>query len=308
MYIEFTEEEKQRANNADLVDLLRQCGQTVKRVGSQYEWKDGDQTVSIIDNLWYHHYEQVGGTTVGFVQKFMGKTYPEAVRFILGEETGTIHSSESKSSLKDSKDFSLPDRYQNMNRVFAYLIHERGLERNILNVFAHANLLYESDYYHNVVFVGVDKTGTARHAHKRSSSKSNRWRASQAGSDARFSFNWRGKSDKVYLFEAPIDMLSYISMHQKNWSDDTYVAACSLSDQPLMQILEDNPSINQVYICFDNDQPGQKAGKLLKLKLSEKGVSSEILVPTLKDWNEDLLGYRQEVGEAECQTASQLLS
>ena len=43
------------------------------------------------------------------------------------------------------------------------------------------------------------------------------WRANERGSDSRFSFNWRGKSDRVFLFEGPIDMLSYISMYCPNW-------------------------------------------------------------------------------------------
>ena len=70
MYIKFTEEQKRRANEADLVALLERNGQQVKRVGSEYEWLDGGQTVSIRDNLWFHQYEQIGGTTIGFVKKF----------------------------------------------------------------------------------------------------------------------------------------------------------------------------------------------------------------------------------------------
>ena len=307
MYIEFTEEEKRRASAADLVSLLTRCGQTVKRVGSQYEWKDGDQTVSIIDNLWFHHYEQVGGTTVGFVQKFMGMSYPDAVRFILDEDVGIVHCKEVKQRPNLPKEFELPERYQNMNRIFAYLIHERGLDRDILRAFAHAGLLYESDHYHNVVFVGTDKTGKPRHAHKKSSARHGKWRVNQAGSDVRFSFNWRGRSNKVYLFEAPIDMLSYITMHPDNWHEHTYISGCSLSDQPLMQMLEDNPAIDQVYICYDSDPPGQRAAQYLRENLFEKGIYSEILVPKLKDWNEDLLYSGQEEGEVECQTVSQLL-
>ena len=310
MYIEFTEEEKRRASEADLVDLLERCGQPVKRVGSQYEWMDGDQTVSIIDNLWFHQYERVGGTTIGFVQKFMGMNYPEAVKFILGEEAGVVHTKEKSSTLhrpREPKEFILPPRNQNMNRVFAYLIHDRGLDPNVLRAFAHAKLIYENEQYHNVVFVGTDKTGKPMHAHKRSTAREGKWRANQAGSDARFSFNWRGRSNKVYLFEAPIDMLSYISMHPTNWSENTYIAACSLSDQPLMQMLQDRPDINQVFLCFDNDPPGQKAAKHLREMLFAQGINSEILVPSHKDWNEDLLVSVQEVGDVECQTVSQLL-
>lgn len=35
------------------------------------------------------------------------------------------------------------------------------------------------------------------------------------GCDPRYSFRWIGKSNTVYVFEAPIDMLSFISMYQR---------------------------------------------------------------------------------------------
>ena len=74
-----------------------------------------------------------------------------------------------------------------------------------------------------------------------------------------------------------------------------------------MQMLADNPYIKQVYICYDNDGPGQKAANELKARLQKSGYYTEILVPTLKDWNEDLLNSAQEEGEVECQAISQFL-
>lgn len=312
MYIEFTEEQKRQANETDLVSLLERNGQQVKRVGSEYEWKDGGQTVSIKDNLWFHQYEQVGGTTIGFVRKFWGLSYPEAVQFILGEEIQnegikTRSNADSARIRETNASFQLPERNENHNRVFAYLINTRGIDRNVVRMCVHEGLIYESKGYHNAVFVGKDKDGVPRHAHKRSTAKEKVWRANERGSDSRFSFNWRGKSDRVFLFEAPIDMLSYISMYCPNWQEDNFLAACSISDNALNQFLEDRPDVRQVYICFDNDPPGQKAAAYLKQKLYAKGINCEILVPSLKDWNEDLLNSVQEEGEVKCLTESRFL-
>ena len=99
---------------------------------------------------------------------------------------------------------------------------------------------------------------------------------------------------KVLEKEAPIDMLSFISMNQDNWRTHSYAAACCTSDKVLFQMLEDNPNIKQVFICFDNDAPGQAAAKRTSDKLFLKGIESEILVPRLKDWNEDLLCPQEE--------------
>lgn len=310
----YTEEQIQRANDTNLVEFLRGKGLQVSRVGSEYEWMDGDQTVSIKDNMWFHQYDRVGGTTISFVQKFLGLSFPDAVKLILNEEASEDISSglrinrlESKAKPITRKEFSLPERNDNMHRVFGYLIKNRGIDGAILRVFAHNGLLYESKEHHNAVFVGKDKFGDNKHAHMRSTSSKHKWRGNQMGSDTRFSFNWRGNGYKAFVFEAPIDMLSYITMHPRNWFDNNYVASCSLSSQPLMQMLEDNPYIKQVYICYDNDKPGQKAAQILRAQLINSGYDAKILVPSLKDWNEDLLNSAQEEGEVECQTISQFL-
>lgn len=298
MNIRFTEEQKRRANEADLVALLERCGQQVKKKGSQYVWKDGDRDVSIKDNLWYHHYEQTGGNTVGFVMKFFHLPYPEALKFILDEDIQTITA---KPVYKvPDKPFRLPEKNNDMKRAYAYLIKTRGIDSDVVKAFADAGLIYESAKYHNVVFVGTDKNNIPRHAHKRTTASQQVWRANEPGSDNRYTFNWRGKSDRAYLFEAPIDMLSYITMYCPDWRNDSFIAACSVSDKALKQFLEDRPDIRQVYVCFDNDPPGQNAAAGIRQRLSDMGISCEILVPTLKDWNEDLLNSGQEECESLC--------
>ena len=46
-YIHFTEEQKHMARQTDIAELLRRQGQTLKRSGSEYEWKDGSAKVTI---------------------------------------------------------------------------------------------------------------------------------------------------------------------------------------------------------------------------------------------------------------------
>ena len=55
-YIYFTKEERERARTADIVELLKSQGETLKRSGSEYEWLDGTQKVTIRGNLWFHQY------------------------------------------------------------------------------------------------------------------------------------------------------------------------------------------------------------------------------------------------------------
>ena len=286
-YIHFTEQQKTQARQTDIAELLRSQGETLKRSGSESEWMDGGQKVTIRGNLWYHQYEQVGGDAVDFVRRFYNKSYPEAMEYLLGGSGGTL--AVSPSVQKEEKPFVLPPKNDNMRRVFAYLLNRRGIDREVLYAFVHKGMIYESADYHNAVFVGFDSNGNAKHAHKRGTGSESSYKGNVSGSQPEYSFHWSGQSDTLYLFEAPIDMLSFISMQKEGWRQHSYAASCSVSDRVLFQTLKDNPNIRQVVLCLDSDEPGQTAAKRIADKLFVQGTASEILVPVHKDWNEDLL-------------------
>lgn len=286
-YIHFTEQQKAQARQTDIAELLRSQGETLKRSGSESEWMDGGQKVTIRGNLWYHQYEQVGGDAVDFVRRFYNKSYPEAMEYLLGGSGGTL--AVSPSVQKEEKPFVLPPKNDNMRRVFAYLLNRRGIDREVLYAFVHKGMIYESADYHNAVFVGFDSNGNPKHAHKRGTGSESSYKGNVSGSQPEYSFHWSGQSDTLYLFEAPIDMLSFISMQKEGWRQHSYAASCSVSDRVLFQMLKDNPNIRQVVLCLDSDEPGQTAAKRIADKLFVQGTASEILVPVHKDWNEDLL-------------------
>lgn len=311
-YIHFTEEQKEQARQTDLVSLLRSQGEMLKRSGSEWEWKDGSQKVTVRGNLWFHQYEQVGGDAIDFVRRFMGKDYPQAVEYLLGECGGTLITSPPIQK-EPPKPFELPPRNDNMRRVYAYLINRRGIDRDVVYAFANRGMIYESADYHNAVFVGYDQDGIPRHAHKRGTGSRSTFKGNVEGGLPEYSFHWTGQAEpapnpridfssknlrnsphpsqsgSLYLFEAPIDMLSFISLHSKGWRKHSYAACCGVSDRVLWQMLKDNPQINSVYLCLDHDEAGQKANKRISDALFVKGVTHEILIPNRKDWNEDRL-------------------
>ena len=89
-YIPFTEEQREQARMTDLTAFLRQCGEEIKRSGSENMWLDHGQKVTIRGNLWFHQYEQVGGDAVDFVCRFYGLDYREAVLTLVYTGVGTI--------------------------------------------------------------------------------------------------------------------------------------------------------------------------------------------------------------------------
>ena len=149
--------------------------------------------------------------------------------------------------------------------------------------------------HHNAVFIGTDEGGCQRHAHLRSTNSFGKaFRLNVESSDPRYSFHYNGIDGSLYVFEAPIDMLSYISMNPRQWQEHSYVACCGTSPLPVMQMLK--PETQIVYLCLDNDDAGHRASERMAEQLHERGVMTERLVPELKDWNEDLLyGQKEEL-------------
>lgn len=246
--------------------------------------------MTIRGNLWFHQYEQVGGDAVDFVRRFYNLDYREAVLTLTSMGVGMIREPVEPFT---QKPLQIPAKYENMRRVYGYLLQRRGIDKEVLDTFAYRGLVYECDRYHNAVFVGIDKEKEIRHIHKRSTAAQGGFKGNAPGSEPEYSFHWHGGGDVLYLFEAPIDMLSFISMFKHCWKSQSYAASCGVSDKVLWQMLKDGPHIKKVYICFDNDKPGQQAAQRISREMTEKNIWHEIYPPENKDWNEDLLKWRK---------------
>ena len=296
-FVHFTDEQKDRARQTDIVSLLERQGEKVRRAGSEYEWLDGTAKVSIRGNLWFHQYEREGGNAIDFVKRFFDKSYTEAMQFLLNGEGGELKTAPPVEKKADGI-FVMPRRNETSARAYAYLSKSRGIDREVLNEFFRKKLIYESEKYHNAVFVGYNPNGQPLHAHMRGTGTKSTFKGNVPFGMPEYSFHWYGSSGRLFLFEAPIDMLSFISMNKEGWKQHSYAACCGVSDRVAMQLLKDDPRIKRVSICLDNDEEGRKSGKRIKGNLESKGVQADILVPKLKDWNEDLL-LRQRISRGE---------
>lgn len=296
-YVYFTEEQKERANSVDLVDFLQRQGEKLIASGRDKRLSS-DHSITVRGNRWYDHEVEKGGSAISFVRTFYGKTYPDAVTMLLNGEQGVPYNQSQKQEEGPPVPFSLPPKNSDMRRTFAYLLKVRCLDGPIVTAFAKAELLYESledsrdgtKQYHNAIFVGRDKEGVARHAHKKGIyTYGQSFRGNLTSSDPRHSFHWIGTSDTLYAFEAPIDLLSYISLHKEAWKQHSYVALCCVGAQPIFQLLQDFPYMKKVRLCLDHDVPGMNAAERIKKQLLEKGYTDvELDLSKYKDWNEDL--------------------
>ena len=296
-YINFSEDDLYRANNADLVSYLGGCGGQVKRVGSTYKYiyTDGSGThdsVTIHGGKWYDHKNQRGGYAVKFLQEFLGFSFQDSVIELLG---GHCSVQAARPISRDPpepvvKPFELPEANSDMRRVFAYLTKQRFIDPQIISHFAHEHKIYEDSKYHNVVFVGMDENSTPKQASVRSTlSFGKTFRITVANSDTKYSFSHFGNDEKLFVFEAPIDMLSFITLYQKDWQQHSYIAMNGVYESAVLKALENHSELKSVYLCTDNDEGGFEAAERLRDILHEHGYADVFrIAPQLKDWNECL--------------------
>ena len=246
----YTQEQIDRANQADLISFLQSQGEQLTRAGNEYRWKRHD-SLTIRGNKWYRHSQSKGGGPVDFVMEFFGKSFTEAVELLTGEKGAAPPPD--RPSLAPLSDFRLPPRSTDNRIARNYLTAARRIDEDVTGFFFSTGDIYEEAAHHNAVFVGRDESGIPRYAHQRGTAGS--FRLDVKGSDKAFNFCYRGEDERLFVFEAPIDLLSFL--------------------------------------CLDSDEAGNDACSRLA-ELVPEGLTVHRLIPLFKDWNE-VLQHRAEI-------------
>lgn len=302
----------QIARETDLPDLLEHLGYQVRQIGRYHTTKEMDSLRIRNRRTWFRYSDKTGGDAITFLQRFCNKSFQEAVECLLAYH-GRSRDAPARSSLqarppKEGRSlFMLPPASADHRHVFAYL-QKRGIAPQVIRAFLRAGLLYEDALHHNCVFVGRDASGVPRFANQRGTYDLNGpgFKGDVAGSDKRIGFRLPSRPDLdwVLVFEAPIDLMSYLTLHRQVTSNA--IALCGLYEGALDTYLRDNPAIRQIALCLDADGPGQTAAEQFQTKYEKLGYIVKIKQPPRgKDWNEYLRqrSQRKERGDA-CQGQS----
>ena len=282
----YTQAQIDKANAADLENFLRAQGETLVRSGKECRWKAHD-SLTVCGNKWFRHSQSKGGYPVDFVMEFYGKSFPEAVQMLTGEPD----EAQPEADPAPSPAFRLPLRNVTNANILNYLTQERKLSPSLVNFFIAAGDIYEDAAHHNVVFVGRDADGHPRYASSRGIQE--KFRQDAAGAEKAFGFAHRGTDKQLLVFEAPIDLLSFIELFPKNWQQHSYLSLGGVSAKALQQFLSERPDMERVFLCLDSDKAGEDACKRLAALLPNT-VSVTRIQPCMKDWN-DVLVHRAEI-------------
>ena len=289
----FTDTEMRIAKETDLPELLTHLGYQVRRIGRYHTTAEMDSLRIKDRRKWFRYSQNTGGDAITFLQQFCGKSFPEAVEYLLAFH-GRARDSPAKAvpSVKRDevqKPFTLPPRNTDDKRVFAYL-RKRGIAAQVIWQFLNAGLLYEDAVHHNCVFVGRNESGQAKYAGLRGTYDLDGpgFKGDAPGSDKNtgFSLPHDPRSDLVLVFEAPIDQMSYLTLHRNT---PNALALCGLYDGALQAYLADHPQIKRIELCLDADGPGREAARQFQNKYTAMGYAVTVEEPRSgKDWNEYL--------------------
>lgn len=288
----YSQEQIDRANSTNIEEFLRSKGEAVTRSGKEVRWKAHD-SVTIKDNKWFRHSRSKGGFPLDFVMEFYGVSFPEAMEMLI-KEAGSCTKEVTPAP---APEFKMPMHNVTNANVIKYLTECRGISEELVTAFIDSGDIYEEAGHHNAVFVGRDPQGLPRYAHCRGTNPDEKFRIDIPGSDKAYNFSYEGTGDQLAVFEAPIDLLSFIDTHRNNWEKFSYLSLGGVGYKALEQYLKDHSTIRQVFLCLDSDAAGDEACSRLSRVLPDR-LEVYRMRPQLKDWNEILISDIDDKGSA----------
>ncbi len=267
----------------------------VKNGRNDYYLKDHD-SLHFSNGKWYWWSRKIGGSNaIDYLMKVENYTFIEACNQL--SKLTKVASPISYDHVIPKKTFVLPKKDSNNKAIIHYLCDERKIDRDIVDYFIHNNMIYQSKYYKNVVFVGYNGEKPS-YAFKRSIRDN--VKLDHAGSNKAFSFSYTDPtSDELHVFEASIDMLSYMTLLKQNNEDymlHSYLSLAGVSKQDgssipisLKSYLERNTNIQCIVFHLDNDEVGIKATQSMISVLYNQYECIDEHPTKYKDFNEVLV-------------------
>ena len=301
-----TRDEIQEAKRIDLLTYLQAHEpDELVRCGSGYQTRTHD-SLKISNGLWHWYSRGIGSkTALDYLIHVKGMDFIPAVQMLCCNRV-PMHPSPQKQEAEPVL-FVLPERYPDPARVTAYLLR-RGISYDVIAWCLDNGTLYESDRYHNAVFVGRDAQDTPRYAMQRATGD-RPLKLEVAGSDKRFSFSVHGTGSVLMVAESAIDALSVATIIQRSggrWQSCHYLslggvaAKQNSTELPLAlgQFLSNHPEIRSIRLMLDNDEAGRLAAGRILTDLGNQYDAKTIFPRQGKDFNEELLADQNTQREA----------
>lgn len=265
--------------------------------GSTYCTREHD-SLKISNGKWHWFSRKIGGrTALDYLIKVQGFSFTQAVETLVGREISPPPPAPKAQPKKQGpRALSLPPPSRCATHAVNYL-HGRGIDYEIIDHCIQTGRFYESQKYHNAVFVGRDLQGQPRYAALRGTVGD--FKGEAPGSDKRYSFSIAEDpgSNRVHLFESAIDLLSYatlLKLRGRDWRQDALLSLAGVYQTKredvvplaLSQYLQDHPGTQTILLHLDNDAIGRGAAVGIMGGLKDRYTVLDQPPPYGKDVNE----------------------
>jgi DNA primase len=317
-----TAEEKERANNVNILEYLHSIGEPLKSQGNNfYRHEHHDSLViNAKKNYFSWNSKGVSGNAVTYLMNVHNVSFQHAVKQInndLGEKDLSAYQAPAQ-VYPDTFKYDVKE-VAGSEYAYNYLVHDRKIDPKVVQQCMQADLIKE-DSYKNVVFkwkdkgelIGANLQGTREIPEEKRMHADRPYfkKVLPTTEEATFSgFNLtRGYPEKLYFFESPIDLLSYYSLNKMNLTNSRLMSMDGLKEKnviktivnTLKELKGNGRALRGVTLCVDNDKAGHEfVAKMNGLGLKLKGKEGQTLefgvdMPKLPkvqekwDWNNEL--------------------
>ncbi|MGG0888927.1 DUF3991 domain-containing protein [Cytobacillus horneckiae] len=313
-------EEKEKANNVNILDYLLSIGEPLKSEGNNFYRHEGHDSLVVNSRKNYFSWNSrnVSGNAVTYLMNVHNLSFQHAVKKINDDLGDNALFSYTKQEPTYPSEFNYDVKeVRTTENAFNYLVHDRKIDPDLVQALIRADLIKE-DSYKNVVFkwkengqlIGANLQGTREipedkriHADRAYFKKV--LPTTKEATNSGFTFT-RGYPDKLYFYEAPIDLLSYLSLNRSKLENCRLISMDGLKHQTVFQTIkntlkelkENGRELESITLCVDNDSAGKEFIDKLKqynLQLKDgRNIPIEIDIPSMPkgqtkwDWNNEL--------------------
>ena len=281
-YSRYSEEQIKEAADISIYEYVKAHGYNSEKAGREIHIKGyGGLYVNPVENSFFNHSEGKGGHgCISFLQYMEGMSFKQAMEALVGDGAMKYEKREWTQIKKDKPtEFVAPKKAENYKNLYAYLMKERMLDKDIINDFVKQGILYQSTSEYtidektyrneNIVFLHKSEDGVVCGASEQGTKSGKRFKKNYEGTDKDFGFLYKKgyiPNKVVYLFEAPIDLMSFVQLHPEI-ENAHFVAMEGLKPSIAEHYINDNWL---VYSCVDNDAAGKAFNdKILNKKMAE---------------------------------------
>lgn len=315
--------------NVSIVDYAARLGKTPVRIGSYYTLRENDSVrIDPVKNIFYRNSNTNadGNSIFDFLIEFqdgINNFHDAAVALGADQHTSkktfsscdtmsqknTVQkqkagSQDSKLDFKDKKKFVLPERDNTIKNVYAYLIKERCIDKDILAKLVQEGYIRQ-DKRKNCLFIGYDNPRYPERkpvfASLRGTNTFKTFKGDVSGSDYNKGFYIDNGSKTMCVAESPIDALSMMTFAKINGGnpfDYNYLALSGVGKYKCLFSRLQEKHVDKIIVCLDNDEAGKAAEEKIFKELKDGAYNVEVeklflISEEAKDINEDLCLYKK---------------